>query len=286
MATYIYIDDTGNAQHRSGFKYDTSKSASWCAIILNESQHNSAKKFMNNMLNELQGHFNIDEFHFTDIFSGKGKFREIENRLDIFKEFSGFSALEQYVVMFQSFSEDDYKRNNLVKTQTVIDEFKLYNYSDFALYNLLLQIKVYLKNNSEYLTPYRIVIDEGRRKNNSFQNCYIFGDLLENQRILYKSSKEEIVLQLADFTAFTLNRCNWINMKDDLSEYDKEFLRLASFANFNVPFLRKIEMHIDSRRKQIYENILDTANNSVRTLPKESLGDFVNNVINTINNKR
>lgn len=285
MATYVYIDDTGNAQHRSGFKYDTSISASWCAIILNENQHSSAKKFMNNMLNELKSQFGMDEFHFTDIFSGKGKYRSIENRLDIFKEFSGFSASEQYVVMFQSFGEDDYERNNFVKTQTVIDGFKLYNYSDFALYNLLLQIKVYLKSSSEYSTPYRIVIDEGRCKNNSYQDCSILGNSLENRRILYKSSKEEIILQLADFTAFTLNRCTWINMKDNLSKYDKEFLQIASFANFNAPFLRRIELHIDSNRKQIYENMLDTANDKVRALPKESLEDYAKNVMNTINNK-
>lgn len=285
MATYIYIDDTGNAQHRSGFKYDTSKSASWCAIILNENQHASAKRFMNNMLNELKIQLDMDEFHFTDIFSGKGKYREIENRLDIFKEFSGYSASEQYIVMLQSFGEDDYERNNLEMTHTIIDGFMLYKYSDFALYNLLLQIKMYLNFNTEYSTPFRIVIDEGRCKNNSLQHCSIFGDSLENKRILYKSSKEETMLQLADFTAFTLNRCTWINMKDDLDEYDKKFLKIASFANFNVPFLRKMELHIDSNRKQIYENILDTANGRSRTLPKVSLEYYVKNVMNAINNK-
>lgn len=279
MATYIYIDDTGNAQHRSGFKYDTSNSASWCAIILNEKQYSSAQMFMNNMLKELQNQLSIDEFHFTDIFSAKGIYRSIENRFDIFKEFSGFSAFEQYIVLFQSFSEDDYERNKLVKSQIVVDGFKLYNYSDFALYNLLLQIKVYLTSNSEYSTPYRIIIDEGRCKNNSSQDCSILGDSLENQRILYKSSKEEPMLQLADFTAFMLNRCTWLNMKDNLSKYDKEFLKIASFANFNTPFLRSMKLHIDSNRKQIYENILDTAINKTRILPEETLEDFVKNVM-------
>lgn len=282
MATYIYIDDTGNAQHRSGFKYDTSKSASWCAIILNEKQYDSAVKFMNIMSNELQKQLEMDEFHFADIFSGKGKYRNVENRLDIFKDFSRFSALEQYIVILQSFGEDDYKRNKLEKTSTVIDGFKLYEYSDFALFILLLRIKYYLSSNPSYTKPYKIVIDEGRYKNNSYQDCLIFGDLLDNKKILYKSSKEEKLLQLADFTAYTLNRCTWLNMKDkdNISYYDKEFLKIASDAKFNAPFLRKLNLSINSNRKHIYEKILDHANNKNQTLSKENLDDFVKKLIN------
>ena len=274
MATYIYIDDTGNAQHRSGFKYDTSKSASWCAIILNEKQYDSALKFMNYMSNELQKQLDMDEFHFADIFSAKDIYRNVENRFDIFKDFSRFSALEQYIVILQSFGEDDYKRNKIEKTNTVIDGFKLYEYSDFALFILLLRIKDYLSSNLSYTKPYKIVIDEGRYKNNSYQDCLIFGDLLENKKILYKSSKEEKLLQLADFTAFTLNRCTWLNMKDNLSVYDKDFLQIASDANFNDPFLRKMGLRIDSNRKQIYEKLLDIANNKNQTLSKENLDDL------------
>jgi hypothetical protein len=280
MATYIYIDDTGNAQHRSGFKYDTSKSASWCAIILNEKQYDSALKFMNYMSNELQKQLDMDEFHFADIFSAKDIYRNVENRFDIFKDFSRFSALEQYIVILQSFGEDDYKRNKIEKTNTVIDGFKLYEYSDFALFILLLRIKDYLSSNLSYTKPYKIVIDEGRYKNNSYQDCLIFGDLLENKKILYKSSKEEKLLQLADFTAFTLNRCTWLNMKDNLSVYDKDFLQIASDANFNDPFLRKMGLRIDSNRKQIYEKLLDIANNKNQTLSKENLDDFVSKLIN------
>lgn len=280
MATYIYIDDTGNAQHRSGFKYDTSKSASWCAIILNEKQYDSALKFMNYMSNELQKQLDMDEFHFADIFSAKDIYRNVENRFDIFKDFSRFSALEQYIVILQSFGEDDYKRNKIEKTNTVIDGFKLYEYSDFALFILLLRIKDYLSSNLSYTKPYKIVIDEGRYKNNSYQDCLILGDLLENKKILYKSSKEEKLLQLADFTAFTLNRCTWLNMKDNLSVYDKDFLQIASDANFNAPFLRKMGLRIDSNRKQIYEKLLDIANNKNQTLSKENLDDFVSKLIN------
>lgn len=279
MATFIYIDDTGNAQHRSNFKYDTSMSASWCAILLNEKQHLSALNFMSRELKELYKQLELDEFHFTDIFSGKGIYRNVENRLDFFKEFSAFSSLEQYVVLFQSFAEDDYERLKIKKTQATIDGFKLYNYSDFALYNLLLQIYSFLYINSGYTAPCRIIIDEGRCKNNSYQDCSILGSLLENGKILYKSSKEEPLLQLADFTAYTLNRCRWLDMKDSLTEYDKKFLKIASFANFNVPFSKKYELNIDCNRRQIYEKFLDEAYKKSLSYPELNLDEFVKKCI-------
>lgn len=280
MATYIYIDDTGNAQHRSGFKYDTSRSASWCAIILNERQYDSALEFMNHMSDKFLKPLEADEFHFADILSGKGIYRNFNNRFDIFRSFSRFSALEQYVVILQSFGEDDYKRNKLEKTNTAIDGFKLHSYSDFALFILLYRIKEYLNSNPSYTKPYKIVVDEGRYKNNSYQDCLMFGELLEDRKILYKSSKEEKLLQLADFTAYTLNRCTWLNMKDVLSKYDIEFLQIASEADFNAPFLRKMYLSIDSNRRQIYENLLDIANKKNQALSRENLDDFVKKLIN------
>lgn len=279
MATFIYIDDTGNAQHRSDFKYDTSMSASWCAILLNEKQHLSALNFMSRELKELYRQLELDEFHFADIFSGKGIYRHVENRLDFFKEFSAFSSLEQYVVLFQSFAEDDYERLKIKKTHATIDGFKLYDYSDFALYNLLLQIGRFLYTNSDYTKPCKIVIDEGRCKNNSYQNCSILGNILENGKILYKSSKEEPLLQLADFTAYTLNHCNWLDMKNSLNEYDKKFLKIASLANFNVPFLKKNELNIDSDRRQIYEQYLDEAYKKSQSYPELNLDEFVTKCI-------
>ena len=69
-------------------------------------------------------------------------------------------------------------------------------------------------------------------------------------------------------------------MKDNLSVYDKDFLQIASDANFNDPFLRKMGLRIDSNRKQIYEKLLDIANNKNQTLSKENLDDFVSKLIN------
>ena len=118
------------------------------------------------------------------------------------------------------------------------------------------------------------MIDEGRCKNNSLQNCSILGNLLDDRKILYKSSKEEPPLQLADFTAFTLNRFNWLMMKEGLNEYDKEFLEIVSFANFNAPFSKKVEFKINNDLKQRYEQFLDASYDRIQSYPELSLDDF------------
>lgn len=68
-------------------------------------------------------------------------------------------------------------------------------------------------------------------------------------------------------------------MKNSLSEYDKKFLKIASLANFNVPFLKKNELNIDSDRRQIYEHFLDEAYKKSQSYPELNLDEFVTNCI-------
>ena len=94
MGTHIYIDDTGTSQTRSGFEYDTSNSASWCAIVLNDIQYREAVNFMGVELKSLNSFIGLNEFHFTEIFSGNGAYRnniDFENRIAIFNDFALFS---------------------------------------------------------------------------------------------------------------------------------------------------------------------------------------------------
>lgn len=289
MATSIYIDDTGTAQTRSTFVYDTAKSKSWCAVMLNHDQYQEAVRFMTLELEELKSVFDLNEFHFTDIFSGKKAYRDqsvpFDVRMDIFKEFALFSKRNQFPVFFQSFGKDSYSQSKLKRTiLTKIDGFDLNSYEDMGLFILLMQVKRYLSSHPEYSAPYKIIIDEGRRPNGAVQPCAIFDNLLEQNQILYKSSVSENLLQIADFVAFTLNRCNWLNMKEPIkiNEYDKCFLSMASYANFNAPYMVKCLLPIDSNRSGIYKELLDDASRKNDQLPVTSVEEFILEMIKSI----
>lgn len=285
MATYIYIDDTGTAQHRSGFRYDTSISKSWCAVLFNDDTLLKATEFMKIELAELNTFIGLNEFHFADIFNNKGKYRDEkidwEDRLMIFYNFARFSREVQFPVLIQTFGKDDYSRINLKNDSTyTIENFNFNDYNDFSLCALLFQVRSFLNSHPEFLTPYKIIIDEGKQKNDSNQLCSIFGNQLENKQIVYKSSSEDILLQLADFTAFTLNRCRWLNMNkaQNFSKYDIQFLHMAEYAQFNAPFIIKMQLPIDCDRGKIYEKLLDKAFKQNDNLEVKHVREFIDSI--------
>lgn len=148
MATYIYIDDTGTAQTRSSFKYDTSMSTSWCVVLFDDRVFSEASAFMKLELAELNRVIGFNEFHFTDIFNNKGKYRtenvSWEDRLEMFFDFAAFSAEKQFPVLIQTFGKDDYARINLKNDAAyVIENFKVNDYADFSLCALLFQVRFF-----------------------------------------------------------------------------------------------------------------------------------------------
>lgn len=289
MATYIYIDDTGTAQTRSTFVYDTSKSSSWCAIMLNDEHYCNAIDFMNVKLEQLNSFVGLNEFHFTEIFSGKGVYRKnkisFEERMGIFQDFAIFSQENQFPVFIQSFGEDGYSRLKLRRKDLIkIGGFDLNDYKDMALFTLLIQVKRFLFSHPEYSAPYKIVIDEGRKPNGAVQPCVMFGDLLQDEQILYESSAYDVLLQIADFVAFTLNRCTWLNMKETLkvNDYDIRFLKMAADANFNAPNLVKRVIPANCDRSKIYKELLDSAYRKNDRLPVVSVEEFILEMIENI----
>lgn len=101
-------------------------------------------------------------------------------------------------MFIQSFGEDGYSRLKLRRKDLIkIGGFDLNDYKDMALFTLLIQVKRFLFSHPEYSAPYKIVIDEGRKPNGAVQPCVMFGNLLQDEQILYESSAYDVLLQIA-----------------------------------------------------------------------------------------
>lgn len=101
-------------------------------------------------------------------------------------------------MFIQSFGEDGYSRLKLRRKDLIkIGGFDLNDYKDMALFTLLIQVKRFLFSHPEYSAPYKIIIDEGRKPNGAVQPCVMFGDLLQDEQILYESSAYDVLLQIA-----------------------------------------------------------------------------------------
>jgi hypothetical protein len=100
---------------------------------------------------------------------------------------------------------------------------------DAALMILLIRLKSYLAKEYPNQTV-EFVMDEGRRKNGVYETFKILKNVSVDDEIVYKSSRDFIPLQVADFFAYSVNRMQMTAVKPVKTEYDKLILDAISIA--------------------------------------------------------
>lgn len=280
MNTYIFIDDTGTSGLQSKSEFDSTDSKSWFALILTNEQKEYCNIQMKDCLDILKKKYKANEFHFSDIYAGRGAFKDISfnERMNIFWMFAEVHKEERYPMLTQTFSKADFERNKLINIEnSLIDGFNLKKESDFSLYHLLLRIKTFL-NSNEYDVPFEIIIDEGKQNKDTSQPCKLFENKLLNNTLLYKSSESEPLLQLIDFVAYCLNRNKWILQNNSKKERDIDFLKMCSYANFNVLNLKRDIIELNSNTTELYDNKLKDAFKKLSPLPPINLKDYTEKI--------
>ncbi len=261
MKTAIYIDDTGTPEE-SKSKYDSGNWKSWVAVVLKPEERIEISKSINWLKANLSEEFDISEFHFTDIFSGKNEYKNIsiENRIFIFKIFAYLYKHYNCPIIIQSLSDDDVIRNEMTEFKQIkIPGFDFSKNSDLCLWLLLIRLK-----NSEvfkkYQLPVEIFIDNGIQKPNTFRKSIELQDFALNSELKYIDSKSDPLMQFIDFIAFCLNRTRWILMNDKKEKSDFKILEINQLANFNT--INMIKEYIDINEintTEHYDKILRAA---------------------------
>ena len=82
----VYIDDSGNPGADSPSVFLPESRKSWAAIIIPSSISDELKTGMSIFLRGVKEDFNADELHFTDIYSGRGVWKNVsvKKRIEIF----------------------------------------------------------------------------------------------------------------------------------------------------------------------------------------------------------
>lgn len=287
MRTSVYIDDSGTPGNISKSKYDAKDRKTWVSLILNSDEQIEAQSQMLGCIDELKSMFKINEFHFTDIYSGTKDFKGInlETRLNIFRAFAEIHRITQFPMLIQTFTSDDILRNKIVLEGKKVkaDNFDLKNTSDFALFFLLFRIKEFFKKNTHYSLPVEIIIDEGRQKKDTTQSCSLLNGILFNDKLYYKSSAEEPLLQLIDFVAFTMNRVRWIMTNNKKGTLDIEFLKIAARANFNILNIERGLVDTKSDFVKEYDSKLKETYDKNKNLSDIELEELKSNLMNKNN---
>lgn len=279
MNSAIYIDDTGTPD-KSKSKYDSGNWETWVAIILNPNDREKLLDELTLEQSKLKSKFNANEFHFTEIFSGKKQFKNVSliDRIEIFKLFANIYKKYNSPIFVQSLTDDDVIRNKMEDFRLLkIDGFDFKKNEHFALWLLLMRI---IKHEIllNYSKPIDIFVDAGKQKPNTSQTIKSIKNVATNSEIKYVDSKKDPLMQFIDFIAFCLNRCRWILMNNKKSESDLFILQLAHEANFNtINIVKKITDVKNINTIKEYDDILRSTYNQNENLSDEEMEKIKNN---------
>lgn len=258
MGASIYIDDTGTPE-KSKSKYDPGYWKTWVAMILTEVENERLLSIVSELQRNLKKEFNADEFHFTNIFSGKEEFKKVhpKQRIEIFTSFAEIYKEFKFPILVQSLTNDDITRNRMdILRSLKIDNFDFSNIEHMTLWFLLYKISNEKALNA-YHSSMNIYVDAGKQKPNTKQKVDVLKNIAVNSQIIYVDSKNSPLIQFIDFIAFCVNRCRWILMNDKQSASDILLLKLSEYANFNFLNLKKMEVIIgENKTSELYDKTL------------------------------
>ncbi|EMW0953268.1 TPA: DUF3800 domain-containing protein [Citrobacter freundii] len=243
---FIAIDDTYSDPSSPSSVYVTANRRTHVAVIFSDEDAEDVRTQLPTCFEEINKQFklNITEFHFKDIMNKKNEWRKLPKkmRLAIFSFFAYLYNHYKWEVLIQTVDDrtiDDL--GPLVYELSDGVESKKVN-SVLSLSLLLLKIRMEVKSLNENIT---IIMDEGEGKPNDPFGYKFFPDMPEKYRGYYESSKNEPLLQMADFIAYSINRMTYLAMKPQRNEDDNEFIEIISNMDIKCQDLKKTFLPID-----------------------------------------
>jgi len=249
----IFIDDTGSPGITDAPTNFHPERRTWVAVIVPPSQIAEVMQQMPQALYELRRSVGADEFHFTEIYSGKKQFKnvDLQVRLGLFEFMAYIFSAYRFPVIVQTFDPEtlaDVRSRSRGQLPDSLPPFDFTKCEDLALFFLLLRLKWYMKETGTYPNiKARVFIDEGFKNNGICIRIPIFDDAFADGQICFAKSSSIYPIQLADFAAFSLNRVQLVGGRDQRSPLDTRLLEILSSVAFNYVNIEKKIMPVDQQ---------------------------------------
>ncbi len=226
----VFIDDTGSPGLKTPGLHAQRKS--WVAVLVPPHQCAEVMDQLPGALSFLRDlGLNDPEFHFTDIWAGKGEFGklDLQQRLGLFRFMAHIFATYRFKVLVQTFDPDnaaEVRRRG--KWPESLGPLKFSDHEDLALIFALLRVRMHLKSLEGGKATACVVLDEGRLSSGRAIVLPGLAPAFVAGAVLFASSRLVHPIQLADFAAFVMNRWQLLRVKDSLTELDKTLLEIVS----------------------------------------------------------
>ncbi len=265
MKHIIVIDDTGSPGNFTESRFIKENRKSLVGVFIHAQKRKNLELTLNKIISTLNSKFGITEIHLKDLINRINECSDIsyEESLSIIMILSKWFSSISLPFIVQTCNDQTFAENG-ISLKGKLDNFNLDKGSDQALLGLIIRIKNFMNEhfpNEEV----EIVMDEGRKKSNQVEKFEVLEGLASENCIKYVSSKEFVLLQIADFFAYSLNRTQMTIIKENKTETDKilfEYLNpvltnqlsigtaliegnLDNFANDDLDYYQYMQRQID-----------------------------------------
>ena len=236
------LDDTGFDASKTNSQVLQNEDVTYVGLVMQEYTYGLLKNFMAAMCAKLYKTYGSSEFHFTDMYNQKGKFKNLskEEFLEIVETFAEAIHTFDIDIFTQTVPKNIFEQNEALDkgiqhALEILQMKKSQKNKNFIL--SLTQLKRFMS--AMYIQPKlkRIICDEGIRKADSSLEFQFKGSS-DSMLVDFKSSAQTPVLQMADFAAWMLTRSKQILSKkgEELNKVDMSILQCfknisPSYAN-------------------------------------------------------
>lgn len=256
----MLIDDGGTPGQISDSEALDPSRKTWVATILTPDQVAEVASQIAATLELLEELTGAKEFHFHQIYGGRGPFKtiDVKKRVGLMGFMAHIFRSSMFTVIAQTF-DDRFVAEFRSKAPLPdrVGRFDFQKPSDLALFWLLFRVKNHLlENMQEFALPAYCVVDAGFIKAGQFFEIPSWGHVYEGSGFFSADSVEFPALQLADYAAFAFTRSQWLLGKSNRSRVDDAFLQILADIRLNVVDVPEVSIDPRSFGPRDYEEIL------------------------------
>ena len=265
----IYVDDSGNPGVDSGSMHLSETRKSWTAVIVPTSAAEELSFVMDTFVRGIADDYGADELHFTEIFSGRGIWKQVkmEGRIEIFRLMSALLSKRVplpivHVTTSQETLNDHPQFFEMYRAQP--NQFWNLSVPHVGFLRMCIEVANYVREMREYghpdfTNPLPMIADEGLTVAGASIPLPSWEDVIEGPSVSFAKSQDVAGIQIADFAAFTISRTQWTVVQRKLgtpvSRSDEEFLSYGTGLNIvNLPMVPVAKSNLS---KEGYEFFLE-----------------------------
>ena len=233
---YIAIDDTYSSNVTIDSNYVTSNRRTNVAICFADDEVEHVREELNSCLDELTKLLGKrpSEFHFVEIVNKKRDWISLsdDHVLRLLSFFVKIYNHYRWPVLIQTVDDRTFADHG-VAIATNVHGLDPQKKEDQSLFLLILKLRQFLKGQKVVL-----IMDEGRGDPGDEFGKGFFPDWAESFEGYYESSKQEPLLQIADFIAYAINRLTNLSTKSNRSSHEQEQIRILGQLDLNSDDVR------------------------------------------------